>query len=113
MSHREFHPVPVDSCFGCKVLSIGISAEALPNRKGPIAAINHKDKVLSDDLAAYKRLRRDGLQPKQIDGSAIVEARANSQFDIDLGHVVPKAQERRVREGFEFAKSIQVVTPDA
>lgn len=107
--HVDFH----DGCWACKVRSVGVSAEAMPNRKGPIAAVNAKDKVLSDDLAAYKRLRRDGLQPKRIDGSATVEARANSQFDIDLGHVVPKSQEARIREGFEAVRQIQVVVPDA
>ena len=44
-----------------------------------------KDRVLEKDLAAYKRLRDDGVQPKNIDGSATVEARANEKWQVETG----------------------------
>lgn len=54
--------------------SIGLSATATPSRKGPVVAKLNSDKAFDKDGAAYKRLRKDGLQPDQIDGSAQLEA---------------------------------------
>lgn len=104
MAHRDFHPTYTEGCFGCKVLSVNVGAGALEVRGADVRSIDAKDKTLAKDLDAYKRLRHDGLQPKTIDGSHNVESRVNSQFDIDLGHVVPKAEESRVREGMDWAK---------
>jgi hypothetical protein len=40
------------------------------------------------DMPAYQRLRRNGLQPPQINGSAKLEATANSQLEIEMGDLV-------------------------
>ena len=37
------------------------------------------------DVAAYKRLRKDGLQPKSVKGSATLEQRAGSKFEVETG----------------------------
>lgn len=105
MAHRDRHPEYVDGCFGCKAGTISISATALENRGAAVRVADAKDKALDGDLAAYKRLRANGLQPKNIDGSASLEkSDIKGQFDIDLGHIVPKDQESRVREGFDLAR---------
>jgi hypothetical protein len=59
----------------------------MPTRTGSSrsAVIAQKDRVLEKDLAAYKRLRDDGVQPKNIDGSATVEARANEKWQVETG----------------------------
>ena len=88
IKHQETHPtLDVEGCFGCKIAYVGIGADAMPSRggKAPVANINEKDRVLDKDLAAYKRLRDDGLQPKNIDGSATVEARANEKWQVETG----------------------------
>lgn len=103
VAHRDLHPEYRDGCFGCKVSTIHIGAGALENRGGAVRAMDAKDKALDSDLGAYKRLRANGLQPKAIDGSSDVERHVTSQFDIDLGHVVPKSEQSRVREGFDLA----------
>jgi hypothetical protein len=55
-----------------KYKTISVSKHATPSRSGAnrVIKIDHGDAQLSDDVAAYKRLRADGLQPPQIDGSA-------------------------------------------
>lgn len=62
---------------------IGISAEALPNRRADAAATVAKDRVLDRDLDAYKRLRRDGIQPPRNQGSARMEATADHRWQIE------------------------------
>lgn len=106
VAHRDTHPEYVDGCFGCKVMTVGVSAGALEVRGAAVRAMDAKDKALDGDLAAYKRLRNNGLQPKAIDGSLDVERKVTSQFDIDLGHVVPKKDVPRVREGFALAREM-------
>lgn len=92
--HAETHPtLDVEGCFGCKVAHIGIAASAMPTRGGGAraAVINHKDAVLHKDMAAYKRLRADGTQPKKIDGSAEVEKKATEKWHVETG-ILPNAQ---------------------
>lgn len=69
------------------LLSVGFAAAAMPSRKGAVAHTEAKERVLRQDLDAYKRLRRDGLQPPQIDGSARIEKRATTASQVESGHV--------------------------
>lgn len=69
------------------LLSVGISATAMPSRKPQVAATTAREVVLSKDMDAYKRLRRDGEQPRGIDGSAVLEQRATDRTDIERGLV--------------------------
>lgn len=76
--------------------SIGIAAAALPNRRKTIVDINRKDRQLDKDRGAYKRLRRDGTQPPQINGSAALETRAEVRDQVDTGfvHIKPRSFDR-------------------
>lgn len=47
------------------------------------------------DMAAYKRLRGDGVQPKAIEGCATLEREANSHVEIERGHIVRNDRLRR------------------
>lgn len=109
MAHRDLHPEYVDGCFGCKALTLNIGAGAKEVRGAAVREMDAKDKALDKDLASYKRLRNNGLQPKSIDGSSQVEQVVTSQFDIDLGHVVPKEFKTRVQEGFALAKDMEAL----
>ena len=77
MKHRETHPnLDVDGCFACRIAHVAISGAATPTRK-EVGDMNRKEKTLDKDLDAYKRIRKTGGQPTQIDGSARLEATAN------------------------------------
>lgn len=90
------------TCIPCKVRSLSVAKA----RK----EVDAKDKTLSADLAAYKRLRHDGLQPSAIDGSAALEGKVESQMDITLGRYVPRSEMDRVREGFAISKELGLTT---
>jgi len=110
ITHRERHPEYVEGCFACKALSVNLAAAAIPNRRPVPTDIDRRDRALSADLPAYKRLRRDGLQPKAVDGSAELEKRVNSQWDINLGRYVPEKDMPRVREAVEVSKELGYIT---
>lgn len=61
------------------------------------------------DHAAYRRLRRQGLQPKVLDGCAELENRAVDQFEIETGHIFTTAKERtEALEGMQRAREMAV-----
>lgn len=62
-----------------KILSLGITKYRQEADK--------RDRELSKDMEAYKRLRKEGLQPRSVDGSARLEAEAVSPVEIQNGLV--------------------------
>lgn len=111
MNHRERHPEFDEGCWACKVTTISVSAHATPNRRPEPVRIDLADKRLERDLAAYRRLRHGGFQPQKIDGSADWErAEPSCQFELDTGHMVPKAQMGRVQETIARAKDMGIWT---
>lgn len=83
----NFRPGQVRGCFGQKSRTVSVRSEVT-------AAFIEKDRTLSRDLAAYKRLRQDGVQPTQIDGSA--EAENLGHRHVIEGTPDPKVVERVV-----------------
>ena len=91
IKHQETHPgLDVEGCFGCRIAHFNVSAEAMPTRKPGSKRIIEKERVLHKDLDAYHRLRQDGQQPKRIDGAAIVEKRAEENWQVATGIVPDK-----------------------
>ena len=75
-------------CFPCKLRSITFAPSAMVTRSPNAANAKVNDPALHKDRDAYKRLRWDGEQPKNIKGAAALEARANESFEISTGRVV-------------------------
>ena len=71
-------------CFGCKIQSVSMAASAMPTRSN-VGTIDFQTKKSHADVAAYKRLRKDGLQPKMVKGSAEIESRAVSKWEVETG----------------------------
>lgn len=40
------------------------------------------------DMDAYARLRRQGAQPRAIDGAAVLERSAESKVEVERGHLI-------------------------
>lgn len=88
VKHQETHPgLDVEDCFGCKVAGVSMSSACTPNRRSESFGINAKEKRWDRDMAAYKRLRNDGLQPPNIDGSARLEQKAEHKFQVETGQL--------------------------
>lgn len=78
------------------LLSISVAASATPTRRPQAAAAEAKERRWEKDMPAYKRLRANGVQPKQIDGSAHLEQRATEKVEVESGFVAadPKQLQR-------------------
>lgn len=83
MSRHQFDSCAPD-CFGCKIQTISVSPSAMPTRSDA-ANINKETAKSHADVAAYRRLRHDGTQPKSVRGAAALEKRADSKWEIETG----------------------------
>ena len=48
---------------------------------------NQREKRWNRDMPAYKRLRKNGLQPKSVDGAAKLESQATTKQQIETGRL--------------------------
>jgi hypothetical protein len=80
MKHWEEHPEPVDTCFGCKVLSLQINETSL--RVDGIPTAKQHDK----ELNSYYSAIRQGIEPvstkqKDIDAAVRLSNEMGVAFD--------------------------------
>ena len=83
--NQNAHAHPDSECFGCKVEGFGIGAKVLVTRNPGLVDRKQTEKEYSANLPAYKRMKKEGLQPKRFTDAAKVEARAVSKFEIESG----------------------------
>src|SRR5689334_12179498 len=82
--HCPAHDQYEDGCFRCKLHTIQLAPSATGTRTGrEVAETNVREKQLHHDRDAYARLRKDGLQPSSVDGSARLESDVKDQIEID------------------------------
>jgi hypothetical protein len=81
-THGIDHYTP-NSCFGCQVLTVSFSADAMPSRNPQVVESNAMEKQWARDHPAYKRLVADGIQPNSLDGAANIEQMANSKWEAE------------------------------
>ena len=86
--------------------SIHISAHATPSRHQEAVNIDRTEAQWGQDMPAYKRLRANGLQPKNIDGCAELEKRATDRFEVEMGHLFSEKEKPAIREGMQVAKEM-------
>ena len=67
-----------------------VSAAATPSRHQEEADTIAREKRWRPDMDAYQRLRREGLQPKTVVGSAALERDATDPLEIKRGQVFGK-----------------------
>src|SRR3954468_1382529 len=107
-SFREGTP----DCFRCRALSISVSPSSMPTRVGAgLWAAKKEERHLDVDGEAYKRLRRDGFQPKSINGSAHLEANATTRFEIESGQVFKPGEVKAALGQFEDVMGHAATTP--
>ena len=95
------------NCDGCGGVirkyfgEVYIAASATPTRgrhdgkeidwSGTRAKARNKER----DMAAYKRLRSEGLKPKGIDGAADLEIRAGNKWELEAGHIIKEENRKK------------------
>lgn len=95
LHQQRTHPEPVEGCFGCRVAGVQVAPSATPSRRGgaEAAATNAREARWSRDMPAYREMRRQGLQPKGIDGAADLAQKATTEEHVTTGltHIKPAA----------------------
>ena len=74
-------------------------------------AVNRKEARWAKDGAAYRRLRADGEQPAQIDGSAYLEQNATESIELEMGRVFKREEKADVRVGVEISSELGIRSP--
>lgn len=107
--HAEtVHAESVEGCYGCKLEGLQVTPSAMPSRNGGghAASTNAKEKRWTTDMASYKAMRDQGIQPRGIDGAHRLEG-ASDKAEVEMGHVFPDAKSRRMaREGMAKAQEL-------
>jgi len=86
MKHQEVHPsLDVEGCFGCRIAGVSFAASSMPSRRIEASQINATERRWEKDMDAYKRLRRDGLQPAHVDGAREIERKAEHRSQVETG----------------------------
>ena len=88
------------NCFPCRLKTVTFAPSAMVTRSPEAARAAAKDPQLEKDRDAYKRLRRNGEQPKHVSGSAYFEAKANESCEITTGMIIDDKTDRS-----DFAKA--------
>lgn len=76
MKHWEYHPEPVETCFGCKGLSIQMNAGDADSRRV------RPRKKFESELDAYKEARAQGINPS---GTTMEKIQAAKEASEKLG----------------------------
>ena len=99
MKHRETHPdLDVEGCFGCKVAGVRMGANSTTTRGAAVSETKARARRWEKDMPAYKRLRKNGLQPRGIDGAAELEKRARTAAEVESRPNIEKLKERGLAE---------------
>lgn len=84
MKHAEVHPsLDVEGCFGCKVAGVRMGMNTTTTRGQVVGETNAREKRWNEDMPAYKRLRKQGLQPRSVDNSAFIEKHAEHKWQVE------------------------------
>lgn len=92
MLHQKTHPTYVEGCFACKITQVSVSATAMPGRRADAIGGIARDRHWDEDMAAYKRLRQDGLQPPRIDNCKVLERHAEHPKQVEMGKLYDPKQ---------------------
>lgn len=84
-------PCPECGGPGARLLLMpAIAAAAMPVKGSAVSEIVDRGKRWERDHAAYRRLRKEGLRPRHIDGAAENETRASTRLELESGYMLDK-----------------------
>lgn len=72
---------------------------AVAPRAREVGSGHQRETALAYDMAAYKAMRRQGLQPPKVIGSYDLARRATSPAEIALGQVIAEKDAKRKKKG--------------
>jgi hypothetical protein len=94
----------------CRWASVAVAPSATPSRNGggEAVATNAREDRWQRDMPAYKALRAQGIQPRQIDGAHELAAKAHDRMEVEMGHVFKTpGQLAAAKEGMQEAQAMR------
>lgn len=86
-------------CYGCKLATVNFGASCTPTRKPVAVADMARESRWNRDIPAFQELRKNGVQPRQIDGCGDVAQSDAERFEIQTGVAVQgKANKERTKD---------------
>lgn len=85
------HAKPCGNAYICEKRSLTFGSMS-----GRAYEVKLKDRKFEKDAAAYRRLRKDGVQPKHVDGSALAETLATHKAEIEIGRDLHKTERNAI-----------------
>lgn len=70
-------------CFHCRIKTVNFGAAAMPTRKPQANVQADVERRWSKDFAAYRSMRRQGLQPQSADGAHELMMRATTREEVE------------------------------
>lgn len=106
--HHRTHPVYVEDCLPCKWVTVKVAPSIASSTAGGAHAARSAamEKQWDRDGEAYVRLRRDGLQPADLDGAAAWEKSDASKFEIEAGRRFPGLTDSKITEAAEVTAAL-------
>ena len=83
---QRTHPEYVEGCAACRWSTALLSGNATPSRTPEVPYHTRGDAKLDADIAAYRTLRKQGLQPPQVRNSAERARTATRREHIETRH---------------------------
>ena len=100
--HHGMDETHDESCEGCEGVvrkyfgNVQFAPSATPSRSDVDWGVSKRNEKNKDaDMAAYKRLRSEGLQPRSINGSSHLEKHAGTAHEITAGQVLSEDGRKR------------------
>lgn len=69
----RLHVCTGPGCFACRIKSVQFGGATSAERREKVHSSREFESAMAKDMPAYKRLRKDGIQPQGLTGAAIVE----------------------------------------
>lgn len=63
-----------------------------------VSVQRRKERTLDADMTSYKAMRQQGLQPKNVNGSARLARDASSKYEVESGQILPDQRSVRLAE---------------
>ena len=70
----------------------------MPNKSPDAKRTIEREKGWEKDMPAYKALRKNGLQPRGIDGCHQIEAEAKDRLEVEMGKKIEPKHLTRVKD---------------
>lgn len=90
--------------------SITFAPSAMPTRKREAMAEKKMESQWELDRPAYKRLRKNGLQPPQIKGCAELEKKAATKFEVESGRILSPERQKTHEAALQRAQEYKEAT---